>query len=204
MKKILFWLFSWLTIPHIVAYFFSPNKGVIHKDVIRWYQCAKIQLILGGGKGFLTKLSWLLLFKKEYRNIFYLRIGRVKWLLSYLPPLSSLYIWTKSENFGAGTYIQHGFSTVITAEKIGENCWINQQVTIGYNNSQKYGYGRPVLGNNVRVSAGAKVCGNITIGDNSTIGLNAVVIKDVPEGSTVIPSPMLLIKEYGQKVHRKL
>lgn len=70
-----------------------------------------------GGKGFLTKLSWLLLFKKEYRNIFYLRIGRVKWLLSYLPPLSSLYIWTKSENFGAGTYIQHGFSTVITAEK---------------------------------------------------------------------------------------
>lgn len=93
---------------------------------------------------------------------------------------------------------------MITAEKIGENCWINQQVTIGYNNSQKYGYGRPVLGNNVRVSAGAKVCGNITIGDNSTIGLNAVVIKDVPEGSTVIPSPMLLIKEYGQQVHRKL
>ena len=157
-----------------------------------------------GGKGFLTKLSWLLLFKKEYRNIFYLRIGRVKWLLSYLPPLSSLYIWTKSENFGAGTYIQHGFSTVITAEKIGENCWINQQVTIGYNNSQKYGYGRPVLGNNVRVSAGAKVCGILSICDNSTIGLNAVVIKDVPEGSTVIPSPMLLIKEYGQKVHRKL
>lgn len=203
-KKILFWLFSWITIPHILAYFLSKNRAVIRKDVIRWYQCAKIQPILGGGKEILTKLSWLLLFKKEYRNIFYLRIGRVKWLLSYLPPLSSLYIWTKSENFGAGTYIQHGFSTVITAEKIGENCWINQQVTIGYNNSQKYGYGRPVLGNNVRVSAGAKVCGNITIGDNSTIGLNAVVIKDVPEGSTVIPSPMLLIKEYGQKVHRKL
>lgn len=69
---------------------------------------------------------------------------------------------------------------------------------------KKYGYGRPTLGNNVRVSAGAKVCGNITVGDNSTIGLNAVIIKDVPEGSTIIPSPMMLIQEFGQEAHRKI
>lgn len=130
--------------------------------------------------------------------------GKEEVVLSYLPPLSTLYIWTRSENFGSGTYIQHGFSTVIAAEKVGENCWINQQVTIGWNGSRKYGYGCPIIGNNVRVSAGAKVCGKITVGDNSTVGLNAVVIKDVSSNSVVIPSPMMLIQENGDKVYKKL
>lgn len=111
--------------------------------------------------------------------------------------MSTLYICTKSENFGAGTFIQHGFSTIISADKIGENCWINQQVTIGFNDSKKYGFGRPIIGDHVRVSAGAKVCGKIKVGDNSTIGVNAVVVKDVLPNSVVIPSPMMLIKEDG-------
>lgn len=160
--------------------------------------------ILWGGKVLVLNLMWLLLFLKEYRNVFYLRMGKKKLFLSYLPPLSTLYIWTKSENFGAGTYIQHGFATVIGAEKVGENCWINQQVTIGWNDSKKYGYGCPNIGNNVRVSAGAKVCGKVTVGDNLTVGINAVVIKDVPSNSVVIPSPMMLIKENGEKVYKKL
>jgi len=147
---------------------------------------------------------WLLLFMKEFRNVFYLRMGKKKVFLFYLPPLSSLYIWTKSEKFGAGTYIQYGFSTVIAADSVGENCWINQQVTIGWNGSKKYGYGCPTIGNNVRVSAGAKVCGNVTVGDNSTIGVNAVVIKNVPSDSVVIPSPMMLIQENGERVYKKL
>lgn len=109
-----------------------------------------------------------------------------------------------SDKFGAGTFIQHGFSTIITAASIGENCWINKQVTIGFNNSKKYGFGQPTIGNNVRVSAGAKVVGNVTIGDNSTISVNAVVVKDVPENSTVIPSPMMLIRENNQRVYKKL
>ena len=157
----------------------------------------------GGGNSFIVNMMWLLLYIKEYRNVFYLRIGKKKWLLMYLPPLSTLYICTKSENFGAGTYIQHGFATVITAEKVGENCWINQQVTIGYNNSKKYGYGRPTIGNDVRVSAGAKVCGNITVGDGSVIGVNAVVVKNVPAKSVIVPSPMIMIQEEGVRVNKK-
>ena len=157
----------------------------------------------GGGNSLIINMMWLLLYIKEYRNVFYLRIGKKKWLLMYLPPLSTLYICTKSENFGAGTYIQHGFATVITAEKVGENCWINQQVTIGYNDSKKYGYGRPTIGNDVRVSAGAKVCGNITVGDGSVIGVNAVVVKNVPTKSVIIPSPMIMIQEEGVRVNKK-
>ena len=147
---------------------------------------------------------WLLIFLKEYRNVFYLRMGLKKYFLRYLPPLSTLYICTKSENFGAGTFIQHGFSTIISADKIGENCWINQQVTIGFNDSKKYGFGRPIIGGHVRISAGAKVCGKVKVGDNSTIGVNAVVVKDVLPNSVVIPSPMMLIKEEGEKVYKKM
>lgn len=204
MKKFVFCLISWVTFPHILLYLISKNRAVIEKDVKRWTKCTRINPLCGEGRNTLINLMWLILFTKEFRNVFYLRIGKLKYFLMYLPPLSSLYICTKTEDFGAGTFIQHGFSTVITAEKIGENCWINQQVTIGYNDSRKYGFGRPTIGNNVRISAGAKVCGNITVGDNSIIGVNAVAVKDVPEGSVVVPSPMMLIREKGQKVFKKL
>ena len=202
MKKVFFLLFGWLTIPHVFMYLLARNKQIINKDVDRWAKCAQIKPI-GGGNSFIINMMWLLLYIKEYRNVFYLRMNKKKWLLMYLPPLSTLYICTKSENFGAGTYIQHGFATVITAEKVGENCWINQQVTIGYNDSKKYGYGKPTIGNNVRVSAGAKVCGNITVGDGSVIGVNAVVVKNVPAKSVIVPSPMIMIQEEGVRVNKK-
>ena len=110
-----------------------------------------------------------------------------------------MYICTKSENFGAGTFIQHGYATVITAEKVGCNCWINQQVTIGYNKSEKYGCGKPVIGNNVRISAGAKVCGKISVGDGSTIGVNADVIKDVPPASDTLTN-VFYTREWGKNI----
>ncbi len=185
---------GWIVLPHLLAYKISNSREIITKDIDRWMECRK----MGGNR--ILGFIYLLLFIPEFRNIFYLRIGSpIKYLLMYLKPLSTLYICTKNENFGAGTYIQHGFATVITAESIGENCWINQQVTIGYNNSKKYGFGKPIIGNNVRVSAGAKVCGKITIGDDSIIGANAVAIKDVPPNSVVVPSPMMLIQSDGNK-----
>lgn len=168
-------------------------------DIKRWIDCTVKE-----HHGLLLDLSYLLTFIPEFRNVFYLRIGYFSILLRYLPPLSSLYICTESENFGAGTFIQHGFATVITAEKIGCNCWINQQVTIGYNDSKKYGYGRPIIGNNVRISAGAKVCGKITVGDNTTIGVNAVVVKNVPSNSVVIPSPTMMIVDNNKKTYKRL
>lgn len=136
---------------------------------------------------------YLLSYWIEFRNVFYLRIGVSRFLIQwYIRPLSSLFIYTPSDKFGAGTFIQHGFATVITAESVGRNCWINQQVTIGYNGSRKYGYGKPIIEDDVRVSCGAKVVGPITVGKGSTIGVNAVVVKDIPPQSVVIPSPMMI------------
>ena len=186
--------------PHLIAYLSSKNKSVIKYDVNRWIDCTVRE-----HHGHILDLLYLLSFLKEYRNLFYLRIGYARFFLQwYLRPLSTLYISTPSDRFGGGTFIQHGFSTVITAERIGKDCWINQQVTIGYNDSKKYGFGKPVIGDRVRISAGAIVCGKVTVGDDSTIGMNAVVIKDVPPKSTVIPSPMFLIREDDSETYKKL
>lgn len=79
------------------------------------------------------------------------------------PGMETLYINTPK--IGPRLFIQHGFATNISAKQIGSDCWINQQVTIGYT----FAPDPPIIGNGVRVSAGAKVIGNITIGDNAII-----------------------------------
>ena len=83
---------------------------------------------------------------------------------------------------------------------MGENCWINQQITIGYKDKS----GRPQLGDNVRVTAGAKVLGNIKVGNNVTIGANAVVVKDVPDNCVVVGIPAYIINRDGTKVQERL
>lgn len=87
----------------------------------------------------------------------------------------------------------HGDGTFVSATKIGENCWINQQVTIGYTNETDI----PSIGDNVRILAGAKVLGKVSIGDNVTIGANTVVIEDVPSNATAmgVPAKVVWIKK---------
>jgi serine O-acetyltransferase len=111
--------------------------------------------------------------------------------------MSTLFICTNT--IGKGLFIQHGFATIIAAESIGENCWINQQVTIGYANKNE----TPILGDNVTVCAGAKIIGKVTIGSNAVIGANAVVVKDVPANCTVVGVPAYIIKKDGLKVEHK-
>lgn len=73
---------------------------------------------------------------------------------------------------------------------IGKDCVIFHQVTIGsntLNDSQKKG--SPIIGNNVYIGAGAKIIGSVKIGDNCRIGANCVVVKDVPNNTTVVSQP---------------
>lgn len=185
--------------PHYLLFVCSHDKDRIGIDIASWIKCLQKTSV----NKFLD-LTYLMIFVEEYRNLFYLRTGKWSAPFRYLKKAPTLFISTPSKNFGEGTFIQHGFATVIAANKIGKYCWINQQVTIGYNDSKKYGFGNPTLGDHVRVSCGAKVLGNITIGDGSTIGVNAVVVKNVPPDSTVIPSPTMMIVEEGNKVYKKL
>lgn len=190
---------------HILLLKISPVRVVIEKDIERWLRVARLpeQLTLPKWRG----LVWLLWRCPAFRNLFYYRIAREERIASRIllelakflyKPLDTLYIHTPT--IGAGLFIQHGFSTIISAKSIGENCWINQQVTIGYSNFTD----TPTIGDNVTITAGAKVFGNITIGNNSTIGANAVVFKDVPPNCTVVGIPAYIVRCDGKQVKRPL
>ena len=112
--------------------------------------------------------------------------------------MNTLFIGGKE--IGPGLFIQHGFSTIISAKSIGKDCWINQQVTIGYSNVMDC----PVIGDNVTINAGAKVIGKVSIGNNSKVGANAVVVKDVPENCTVVGVPAYIVRRNGMRVNEKL
>jgi serine O-acetyltransferase len=90
---------------------------------------------------------------------------------------------------GEGTFFVHGNGIVIGAgARIGERCGIFHQVTFGWANG-----GWPTIGDDVLIGAGAKLIGGITVGDRAAIGSNAVVVKDVPPGATVVGIPARII-----------
>ncbi|EMI24756.1 serine O-acetyltransferase [Rhodopirellula europaea] len=85
---------------------------------------------------------------------------------------------------------QHGI-VVHGSAVIGDDCVIRQGVTIGNRN---LGVSEaPRIGNRVNIGAGAKIIGNVVIGDDCNIGANAVVLKDVPNGSTAVGIPAKII-----------
>ena len=90
---------------------------------------------------------------------------------------------------GRRFFIDHGMGVVIgeTAE-IGDDCTLYHGVTLG-GTTWKKGKRHPTLGNDIVVGAGAKVLGPITLGDGARVGSNAVVVKDVPPGATVVGVP---------------
>ncbi|MBP7216383.1 MAG: serine O-acetyltransferase [Candidatus Omnitrophica bacterium] len=101
---------------------------------------------------------------------------------------------------GKRFFIDHGTGVVIgETAVIGDDVLLYQGVTLGGTGLEK-GKRHPTIGNNVVIGTGAKVLGNITVGDNSYIGANAVVIKDVPPNSTVVGVPGRITKQDGRKL----
>ncbi|MBI4706317.1 MAG: serine O-acetyltransferase [Candidatus Omnitrophica bacterium] len=101
---------------------------------------------------------------------------------------------------GKNFFIDHGMGVVIGETTIiGDNVLLYQGVTLGGTGLQQ-GKRHPTLGNSVVIGTGAKVLGNILIGDNSYVGANAVVIKDVPPNSTVVGVPGRITKQEGKKI----
>ena len=95
---------------------------------------------------------------------------------------------------GQKVFFDHAMGVVIgeTAE-VGDGCTIYQGVTLGGTSLYKGTKRHPTLGKNVVVSAGAKVLGGFTVGDNAKVGANAVVIKPVPVGATAVGIPARII-----------
>jgi serine O-acetyltransferase len=169
-----------LLAPFLIAYGLTDQRRIIDADVRRWAEVLDRDLEL-----------LMLLRLPEFRSLFYYRLSRGNLAGRLVGRLFRVVIRGQSALFlatpviGPGLFLQHGFSTIVTAESIGANCWINQQVTIGFNDRLEL----PVLEDDVEVYAGAKIIGGVRIGRGARIGANAVVVKDVPAGSVAVGVP---------------
>lgn len=111
-------------------------------------------------------------------------------LISNIGRINSLSEIYYSASIGQGLKINHGIGTVIGARcVIGNDCIIHQNVTFGDKHS-----GRPILGDNCIVYAGAIIIGDIQIGNNCIIGANSVVMDSFPDNSVIAGSPARKIK----------
>ena len=134
-----------------------------------------------------------------------------RWLylhhIPFLPKIVMLFIFLiynskipYKAKIGKGTFCGYsGIGVVIHSDaEIGDNCVIGQHVTVGGSNNRYPGV--PKIGNNVYISHGAIVFGGITIGNNVTIGANAVVTKPVPDNAIVagVPAKILRIKDQNE------
>lgn len=173
------WLEVLRCFPHLILFYVHKNRNLIQADTRRWLELMKL--------GFSTPLGFIYLLScyREFRNVFYFRIGTLSCILNLIcPKLSSLYIM--SGEIGAGFFIRHGFATAIGAKSIGKNFTVYQQVTIG-----DYLGDYPVILDNVTIKTGAIAIGNIKIGNNVVIGANTTVMQNVPDNCTVYP-PMCM------------
>ena len=103
---------------------------------------------------------------------------------------------------GNGLFIDHGSGVIIGETTIiGDNVTLYQGVTLG-GTGKETGKRHPTLEDNVMVSAGAKIIGSFTIGENSKIGAGSVVLKQVPPNSTVVGVPGRVVKRDNKKMPR--
>ena len=168
---------------------------MIAADVERWLQVTGADCPRG------LALPFLLGRYREFRTLYYYRLQHGNLVGAVLGRLLSICYRGETtlhlvcSDIGPGLFIQHGFSTIVAAASVGANCWVNQQVTIGFDRPDS----RPVLGDNVAVHAGAKVLGAVTLGDGARVGANAVVLTDVPPGATAVGVPARVLPPKNER-----
>lgn len=186
--------------PLLVPFWVTNRKAVILEDVLRWQDVLDMKREPLGG------LLDLLTTHPEFRDLYRYRlrtgnfIGRAVAAGVYLPYRTQVGLFLHCPDIGPGLFLQHAFSTIVVARRIGANCWINQQVTIGF----KANSDCPILGDDVIVGAGAKVLGSVRIGNQVVIGANAVVLSDVPDHCVVAGVPARIVRRNGIRIDEGL
>lgn len=173
----------------LLIYRFSSQRKKIDMDLDSF--CQVHNRCLPGKKRLYYLLVELVSSEGEFRSLFLFRIGRIRHLVKRLMPRGALKIAfdVPREKLGGGLFLQHGYCTDLSASSIGENCWINQKVTLGYKGDKC-----PSIGNNVHIGVGAVVLGGIKVGNNVNIGANAIVVHDVPDNCTVCSPAATIVR----------
>jgi serine O-acetyltransferase len=128
------------------------------------------------------------------------RLFTIARLLSHLARLLTGIEIHPGAKIGRGFFIDHGAGVVIgETTEIMDNVSLYQGVTLGGTGKEK-GKRHPTIGNNVVISAGAKVLGAFTVGDNSKIGAGSVVLKSVPPNCTVVGVPGRVVVREGKRI----
>lgn len=101
---------------------------------------------------------------------------------------------------GRRLFIDHGMGVVVgETSTIGDDVTLYQGVTLG-GTGKEHGKRHPTIGNGVVIGAGAKVLGNILVGDNSRVGAGSVVLRNVPDNSTVVGVPAHIVFRDGKRI----
>src|ERR1017187_6101601 len=122
-----------------------------------------------------------------------------RWLSQVARLLTGIEIHPAAQ-IGSRLFIDHGMGVVIGETSIvGDDVTMYQGATLGGTGKEKLKR-HPTIGNGVFIGAGARILGNIRVGDNSRIGAGSVVLRDVPDDSTVVGVPGHIILRHGQRV----
>lgn len=183
MRNIVYFFGQLLFIPHVILFLCSKQKEMIAKDVYarKHFNSSRLSQI--------DDLSRELLINPYFRTLFYHRTqGVFSKILRIFYPKASSFIIDVHTPIGGGLQLAHPYSTILNAEKIGENVYVNHLVTVGEKNGEK-----PIIEDGVELHAHCMVIGGIRIGKNAKIGAGAVVIKDVPENAIAVGNPAKII-----------
>lgn len=121
-----------------------------------------------------------------------------RWLSQVARLLTGIEIHPAAQ-IGRRLFIDHGMGVVIgETSVIGDDVTLYQGVTLGGTGKEK-GKRHPTVGNGVVIGAGARVLGNVRVGDNSRVGAGSVVLRDVPDNSTIVGVPGHIILRAGQR-----
>jgi serine O-acetyltransferase len=193
MSKLLFYLKVPLFLPHYIL-FLICKKEILEYELSRWAEVLRINR-----KSQRSLFLFIIISLKEYRSLFYHRLGGISKLISwYSPGMINLYFDVSSKHIGKGLVIQHGHSTRFNPASCGENCQIWHNATVGKAQS---GGGCPVLGDNVKLTTGSCILGDIIIGNNVVIGAGTIVTKNVPDDCLIVGSPARIVRKNGIRVN---
>ena len=142
---------------------------------------------------------YLMVFDKTFRNIFYKRIGKLKYFVYYFMPPHDSFVIATYMDCGKGFLGIHPIATFVNADKVGENFTVRNNVTIGASKT-----GRPTIGNNVIVNANSLIAGKVNIGNNVVVGGGTIVMKDIPDNCVVVGNPAYILYQNDVRVNKPL